>query len=129
MITNGVAARIKTIVKERGYKIGDFLRDCGMGVNALSQMAKAQDISASTLLVVADRLSCSVDFLLGRTDVVAVGAMPEGAVVLSDDELLLLERYRSLSDDGREVVRSEALRQRQLQNLNRGTGEGEANAG
>lgn len=78
---------------------------------------------------IADYLSCSVDFLLGRTDVAAVGAIPEGSVVLSDDEVVLIERYRSLSEDGREVVRSSALQQRQLENMSRGAGESATSAG
>jgi len=101
MITSDVAARIKTIVKERGYKVGDFLRDCGMGVNALSQMAKAQDVSVSTLLVVADRLSCSIDYLLGRTS--SPGVVPDG-FDLSEDEQELISYFRQLGGPGRRHV-------------------------
>ena len=99
MITSEVAARIKAIVKERGYKVGDFLRDCGMGVNALSQMAKAQDISASTLVVFAEHLSCSVDYLLGKTE------NPQGDTLdISEIEFALSGEIRDLSEAEKQDV-------------------------
>lgn len=109
MITNDVAARIKTVVKERGYRIGDFLRECGMGVNALSQMAKAQDVSASTLVVIADRLSCSVDYLLGRTS--SPGVVPDG-FDLSEEEQELISYFRRLNATGRRHVLNSAEAER-----------------
>lgn len=124
-----IAERISSYALGTGVPVQAMLRDCDLGKNTLTNMRSGRSLACDSLALIADRLSCSVDFLLGRTDVVEVGAMPEGAVVLSDDELLLLERYRSLSGNGREMVRSEALRQLQLENLNRGTGEEAASAG
>ena len=59
----------------------------------------------------ADLYGVSVDYLLGRTDDVNGIADDEvSSPLLSEDEMVLLERYRALSDEDKELLRSDALR-------------------
>lgn len=65
--------------------------------------------TGENLLKIADALSCSVDYLLGRTDVVEVGGAGSRPAALPEDEAVLLDRYRSCSDGGKEIIRAYAL--------------------
>ena len=121
--------RFVALCSEKGIKPNPAASALGISSGSVTGWKNGKLPRIEALLSMADYFHCSVDFLLGRTDVVAVGAMPEGAVVLSEDERILLERYRSLSEDGRELVRSSALEQRRLENLHRGVDESAANAG
>ncbi|MCM1276984.1 MAG: helix-turn-helix domain-containing protein [Lachnospiraceae bacterium] len=67
-ITQGVSNRIKTRAKEINVTLKVVLSDAGLGINIVSQLAKGTEISAFNLAKIADRLDCSVDYLLGRTD-------------------------------------------------------------
>lgn len=58
--------------------------------------------SLDNAIQLADLYEVSLDYLLGRSD------HRDGA--LSDDELVLLERYRALGDEDKELLRSDALR-------------------
>ena len=49
-----------------------MLSDLGFGINLISQLAHGQEISSINLAKIADYLNCSVDYLLGRTDVIEV---------------------------------------------------------
>ena len=121
-----VADRIKGLAKQNGVSVGAMLSECQISKNALSSMQSGGFMPrADNIGKIADYLDCSVDYLLGRTDVVEVGG---GAVVLSDDEEVLLERYRSLSEDGQELVRSRALEIMREENYARGDMEA-SNAG
>ena len=62
-----IAERIKKTAKENKITIRELLNKCGLGINAISQLAKGQSISSITLARIADCLDCSVDYLLGRT--------------------------------------------------------------
>ena len=46
----------------------EMLFDLDMGINAISEFSKGKQMSCITLARIADYLSCSVDYLLGRTD-------------------------------------------------------------
>jgi len=124
-----IAERIRGRAKSVGVTQKALLESAGLGRNTMAHLDGGKAMASDSLGRVADFLDCSVDFLLGRTEVVAVGAMPDGAVVLSDDELVLLDRYRSLTGGGKEIVRSRALEQLQIENLSRGNGESAASAG
>ena len=74
---------------------------------------------ADNLAKIADVLGCSVDYLLGRSDRVSLDG--PGVAELSEDEKILLDRYRQLDSLGQEIVRAKAGEL--LQNLQRGTGD------
>lgn len=63
-----LADRIKTTAKAQGVKIGEINTVCGIGMNAISQVAQGRAMRADTLTAIADLLGVSVDYLLGRTD-------------------------------------------------------------
>ena len=60
--------RIKSICKERKVAIKDMLSECGLSVNAVSQINDAGGMYSFSLARIADVLDVSVDYLLGRTD-------------------------------------------------------------
>ena len=45
-----------------------LMKELGLGVNIISQMSDKKGVSCFALAAIADRLNCSVDYLLGRTD-------------------------------------------------------------
>ncbi len=70
--TQEIAGRIKTILKSRNCTMKTMLNDLGMGINAISEFSKGKELSCIKLAKIADYLDCSVDYLLGRTDVIEV---------------------------------------------------------
>lgn len=63
------------------------------------------------IVKLANLYGVSVDYLLGRTDDVnGVATCEVQTTQLSNDEIILLERYRALSDEDKELLRSDALR-------------------
>ena len=67
--SNNLVARIKNRAKEQGVLLRDMLDTCGLNINSLSQMTDKKGLSSFALARIADYLDCSVDYLLGRTDV------------------------------------------------------------
>ena len=74
-----IAMRIKERAKIKGVALKELLQDCELGANAMSHMLHGRSISATSLARIADCLDCSVDYLLGRTDIPEVNrrAAPE----------------------------------------------------
>ena len=67
-ISNNVAERIKILAKSKGISVKKLLEDVGLGFNTMSNM-KTSMPKADNLAKIADYLDCSVDYLLGRTDI------------------------------------------------------------
>ena len=66
--TLNVAETIKEAAKKKGYSIATLLKDCGLGKDTINTMARRGSwVQADSLAKIADRLDCSVDYLLGRT--------------------------------------------------------------
>ena len=63
-----IAQRIKSTAKSKSINLKTMLSECGLGINAISQMAKGNDMLSKKLAKIASYLDCSVDYLLGRTD-------------------------------------------------------------
>lgn len=64
-----IAKRIMNRAKQQGNSIGGMLSECGLGINTFSELSKGKQISYANFAKIADYLDCSVDYLLGRTDV------------------------------------------------------------
>lgn len=65
-----IADRIKTMAKIKKITVGKMLSDCELNKNSLSTMQSGGYLPRTeTLAKIADYLDCSVDYLLGRTDV------------------------------------------------------------
>lgn len=68
-----LAISIKREAKSRKRPIGKMLLECGLSVNTLSSMQSGGYFPRLEAIVkIADFLDCSVDYLLGRTDIPAV---------------------------------------------------------
>lgn len=65
-----VASRIEALADEHGLSIKQLLLDSRAGKNTVGKLKQGKDVYASTLARVAEQLGCSVDYLLGNTDVV-----------------------------------------------------------
>lgn len=62
------------------------------------------------LSAIADHFDVSLDYLAGRTDARnTLDNLPPNYTKLSEDEQVLLDRYRRLGPEGKESVRSRAL--------------------
>lgn len=64
-----LAEYIKKSAKQQDIRLRDLLESCNLNINTLSQMTDKKGISCFSLAKIADYLDCSVDYLLGRTDI------------------------------------------------------------
>ena len=67
-ISSEIAIRIKALAKVKGVSVKKLLEDAGLGYNTMSNLRTSMP-KTDNLARIADDLDCSVDFLLGRTDV------------------------------------------------------------
>ena len=67
-----ITERIKLQAKKQGLSINQLLTKCELGKNTIAKMASGTDILTKNFAKLADALDCSVDYLLGRTDVIEV---------------------------------------------------------
>lgn len=76
--SNNVAERIKERAKQKGISITAVLLFANLGRNTMANF-KTSMPKADNLARIADCLDCSVDYLLGRTDIPEVNrrAVPE----------------------------------------------------
>ena len=66
--SNNVAERIKELARQKGISITALLLDANLGRNTMANF-KTSMPKADNLARIADCLDCSVDYLLGRTDI------------------------------------------------------------
>ena len=64
-----VAEIIKATSKAKGIQLKNMLVDLELNKNTLSNMYNGSMLKADSLARIADYLYCSVDYLLGRTDI------------------------------------------------------------
>lgn len=64
-----VAETIKKISKKKNIVLKELLSDIGLNKNTLSNMYKGSMLKGDSLAKIADYLDCSVDYLLGRTNI------------------------------------------------------------
>ena len=64
-----VANKIKSYAKAKGIPLKTILDFCELGSNTFSHMLHGRSLAFDSLARIADYLDCSVDYLLGRTDV------------------------------------------------------------
>ena len=90
--------RIKELRKARDWKQDDLARELQVGRQTVGNYETGfRSPDVDTILRLCEIFGCSADYLLGRSD------LPDPH--LSDDESALLQRYRDLSETGREYVR------------------------
>lgn len=66
--SNNIAERIKELARQKGISITALLLDANLGRNTMANF-KTSMPKADNLARIADCLDCSVDYLLGRTDI------------------------------------------------------------
>lgn len=64
-----VAENIKSMSKSKGIQLKEMLAELKLNKNTLSNMYKGSMLKGDSLARIADYLDCSVDYLLGRTDI------------------------------------------------------------
>ncbi|MCM1220453.1 MAG: LexA family transcriptional regulator [Lachnospiraceae bacterium] len=72
-----IANRIKSRTKQQGKSLKEILSTCGLGVNTVSKISNGTDILTLNFAKIADSLDCSVDYLLGRTDLPEINKSPD----------------------------------------------------
>ena len=73
-IPKEIAMRIKEQAKGK-ISIKTLLDNCNLGVNTISELSKGKQISYISFAKIADELNCSVDYLLGRTDIPEINTL------------------------------------------------------
>ncbi len=91
-ITQEIADRIKKVAKTKCVSMKYLLSNCELNINTISQFAKGQQLSCISLAKIADRLDCSVDYLLGRTDDSQSHKHSQPAVLVDNQPRFLIRR-------------------------------------
>ncbi len=60
---------IKKMLVDKHETAKNMCQNCKLGVNTLSNIRRGDIKSIETFYIIADYLDCSVDYLLGRTDI------------------------------------------------------------
>ena len=82
--SSDVADKLRSMAKLRGVSMASVLSDCGMNFNAMTHMRKSMP-NAGSLAKLADRLECSVDYLLGRTTEMLTPGAGQAPAPIQDD--------------------------------------------
>ena len=86
------ANKIKSLAKSKGISVNKLLIDCELNKNSIYTMqSNGYFPRVETLIKMADYLDCSVDYLLGRTDVHHVAHEAKDEM-----EIEMLKAFKSL---------------------------------
>lgn len=106
-----IANRIKLRAKNQGYSISTVLSACKLGKNTVTKISQGTDILTLNLAKIADYLDCSIDYLLGRTDIQEIETFiraPDNTkdyiVTTNKPEATLLIEFRNLNKQGQEYI-------------------------
>lgn len=109
--SQNIADRIKLMAKKKGYSISTVLSACKLGKNTVTKISQGTDILTLNLAKIADYLDCSVDYLLGRTDIQEIAPpirTPDNTtdylVTTNKTETTLLIEFRNLNTQGQEYI-------------------------
>lgn len=90
--------RILNLVEQQGISKNKLLTDLKLSKNSFVNWEERKTIpGGDTLLKIAEYFNCSVDYLLGRD----WGSNISG---LSNTEKEIIDKFRSLSDEGRDYI-------------------------
>lgn len=98
-VSSDIAQRIKDIAKEQNKSVKEVLNNSGLGFNTMSNM-KSSMPKADSLARIADQLNCSVDYLLGRTDIKETPAEAEAKIKT------IIDLYNKLSLENKNLLSS-----------------------
>lgn len=103
--TQCIADRIKNILKAQKKSSKEMLTALDMGINTISEFAKGRKLSCVSLARIADYLDCSVDYLLGRTDILEKSLTSSDMIFTSSHrENVLLINFRNMNIEGQEYI-------------------------
>ena len=88
--------RIESVLKSRGISIRQFEIDVGLNRGTLGNMKKGSMPSVDKIADIADGLKVSIDFLLDRNESGSDLCIANSASKLSDQEIMILEKYAAL---------------------------------
>lgn len=92
-----VANRLRDLADLRGVPMQQVLLDCGINRNAMTHMRTSMP-SASSIAKLADRLDCSIDYLMGRSPQVQTPGVEQAIVESSRNAAEMLALYVKLSE-------------------------------
>ncbi len=93
-----IANRVKQLAKDKNIVIKDMLIELEMGSNSMSAMYHGRTPSSTSLAKIADYLNCSVDYLLGRTEISSASSD------ITKEEAQMLSLFRELNEEGKEAA-------------------------
>lgn len=75
---------VKKLLIDKKTTAKKMCEECNLGVNSLSNIRRGDIKSVETFITIADYLDCSVDYLLGRTDVPEINRGLESKSSIAD---------------------------------------------
>lgn len=94
-----LANNIRELAKKNKISQKDLLLKCDLGVNTITRLSNGTDILTKNLVKFADELNCSIDYLVGRSNQIKISRSN-----LSPDELLFIEKFRSISKESQDEI-------------------------
>lgn len=94
-----LAENIRFELEKKNISQKDFLEKCELGVNTIRKLSNGTDIVVKSLVKIADTLSCSTDFLLGRESSSTIKKKSKAT-----DPLFLDKLYSLPADDQNEIA-------------------------
>lgn len=92
---SNVAERIKKTAIRANIQLKDMFLELKLNKNTMSNMYNGSMLKANSLARIADYLGCSVDYLLGRSDIINISNNDSSQENdLTAHEKLLLSEYR-----------------------------------
>lgn len=82
--SSDIADKLRQVSKSKGMTMKTVLEDCGLNFNMMTMMRTSMP-KADTLAKLADRLECSVDYLLGRTTEMLTPGADQAAVPIQEE--------------------------------------------
>lgn len=92
-----VRERIKIMAQKKGITQKQMLAECHINENIITKMGRDKGMGSFMLAAIADKLDCSTDYLLGRTDMPEV-SRPSG---LTQEEEDIIQMFRDLDLPGK----------------------------
>lgn len=115
--------RFYNLCVERGTKPNPAAKELGISSGMVTKWKSSDCLpNGEMLLAISDYFDCSIDYLVGRSSVrnIAIEANANAEVLLSDDEMRIIEKYRTLDKDGMDAVRGVLLQEQRRVEADRG---------
>lgn len=98
-----VAERIKETAKTKGIALGILFQDCDLSKNTLSTMQSREFLPRlETISKISDRLDCSVDYLIGRTENPQSHKLSES--LDASLNMTIADKYKKLDQHSKKLV-------------------------